>query len=72
MIRRLLSGEEANAVLVLVLGTTAMVLAANGPGRVSPGRALSAVLSNPVPRHETNGVRAGVGRPSATGRGAAA
>jgi hypothetical protein len=59
MIRKLLLNEEANAALVVALGTTAMALAARGPGRASMKRTLSAVLSNPIPRRETYGVRSG-------------
>lgn len=57
MIGRLMDKEVVNAALVLALSGTVAALVANGPGRVSLGRAVSGVLSNPIPRRETSGVR---------------
>ncbi len=50
MIDKLVSKEEVNAALVLVLSGTVMALVANGPGPVSFRRVVAGVLSNPVPR----------------------
>lgn len=56
MIARLMGNEVANAALVLALSGTVAALVSNGPGRVSFERAVSGVLSNPVPRREAPGV----------------
>lgn len=50
MIGNLLSSEETNAVLVVVLSATVMALVAKGNGPLSPERLLARVLSNPVAR----------------------
>lgn len=52
MLAKLMGNEVANAALVLALSGTVVALVSNGPGRVSLKRAVSGVLSNPVPRHE--------------------
>ena len=69
MIGKLFANDGANALLVVVHSGTVATLVANGPGRASLGRALSGVLSNPVPRQEPSGTREG---PSASEREAAA
>jgi hypothetical protein len=56
MIGKLMNGG-ANEVLVVALSGTIAVLVANGPGRASLGRVLSAALSNPIPRRETSAAR---------------
>jgi hypothetical protein len=45
------SNEGAGAALVLALGIAIMALTARGRGPTTPGRLLSAVLSNPIPGH---------------------
>ena len=55
MIGKLFASEGATAALVVVLSGTVATLVANGPGRASPGRVLSGVLSNPVPRISPSG-----------------
>lgn len=57
MIGKLVGNEAANAILVLALSGTVAALVANGPGRVSVWRAMSGVLSNPVPRSEQSPAR---------------
>jgi len=58
MIGRLFTNDGANAALIVILSGTLATLVAHGPGRVSPGRALSGVLSNPIPRAEPSGAEA--------------
>lgn len=58
MIARLMGNEAANAALVVALSGTVVALVSNGPGRVSLRRAVSGVLSNPIPRREPSSVRA--------------
>ena len=53
MIAKILGKEEVNAAIAIALAGTIAVLVAKGDGPLSPGRALSGVLSNPVPRGET-------------------
>ncbi len=60
MIGKLFANEGANAALVLALCGTIATFVAHGPGRLSFGRALSGVLSNPVPRRLPSGVREGL------------
>ncbi len=60
MISKLFANEGANAALVLAFSGTIATLVAHGPGRLSFGRALSGVLSNPVPRHLPCGAREGL------------
>ena len=55
MIGKLFTDEVANAALVVVLSGTVAALAARGAGRAFPGRVLSGVLSNPVPRRVSGG-----------------
>ncbi len=57
MIGRLIANEGANAALVVALSGTIATLVAHGPGLASFGRALSRVMSNPVPKHVTSGHR---------------
>ena len=67
MIGKLYANDGANAVLVVVLSGAVAALVAHGPGRASPGRALSGVLSNPVPRIGPPGDREPLS-PPASGR----
>ena len=55
MIGKLLGKEEVNAALVLALSGAVMVLVARGDGPLSLGRAVSGVLSNPVPGPRATG-----------------
>jgi hypothetical protein len=71
MIGKLFKNEGANAALVIVLSGTVATLAARGAGRAFPGRVLSGVLSNPVPRHVPRGSAAGLRSPAAERRPAA-
>ena len=71
MIGKLFANDGTNAALVVVLSGTVAALVAHGPGRASLGRAISGVLSNPVPRHVPSGAREGLWF-SASERGAAA
>lgn len=71
MIGKLFSSEGANAALVVVLSGTVATLVAHGPGRASPGRVLSGVLSNPVPRSAPPGARGDLRPSAAEGRAAA-
>ena len=71
MIGKLFEKEGANAALVVVLSGTVATLAARGAGRAFPGRVLSGVLSNPVPRHVHAGTGAGLRSPAAEQRRAA-
>lgn len=71
MIGKLFANDTANAVLVVVLSGVVATLVAHGLGRPSLGRALSGVLSNPVPRTGQAGAREGLS-PAASERGAAA
>ena len=70
MISKLTTNGGANAFLVVALSGTIAALAAKGPAPASPGRILSGVLSNPVPR--TAGSAARVSRAGAAKRRAAA
>lgn len=68
MIKELFAKHEANAVLAVALAGTIAALVANGPGRLSLGRILSGVLSNPIPRRGSSGARAEGLSPSASER----
>lgn len=71
MIGKLLVNEAANAALVVVLSGTVATLVARGLGRATFSEALSAVLSNPVPRRVPSDVHGGPRPSAAEGRAAA-
>ena len=53
MIRKLLGKEEVGAAAVIALSGAVVVLVSRGDGPLSPGRFVSGVLSNPIPKGAT-------------------
>ena len=62
MIRKLVGNEEVGAAAVLALSGALVVLVCKGDGPLSPGRVVSGVLSNPIPKRATEGARIPVPR----------
>ena len=63
MIRKLLGKEEVGAAAVLALSGAVVVLVSRGEGPPSPGRFVSGVLSNPIPRGAAGDLRPSVPAP---------
>jgi len=63
MVRKLLGNEEVGAAAVIVLSGAVVVLVSRGDGPLSPGRFVSGVLSNPIPRGAAGGLRPPVPAP---------